>query len=190
MMIAFWLSRSTTMSAKMSVRSESSRAAMSCTTTAIECGSSSRTPSSAASRMISAMRSSTDSSVTTPSGYSGGPIGHQREQLVGEHVELLVRERRQRDDRSPVVAQRVDLEQALGDLLAGGGIRLGDDRDLLRAPVAVERLGDAAVAGADLLGRGDAEPDHVDVAEHLLDEVVQPFSQQGARAGGCPGCRR
>src|SRR6185437_7764067 len=46
-----------------------------CTTTAMECGSSSRTPSRAASRMISAIRSSVDSSVTTPSGYSAVPTG-------------------------------------------------------------------------------------------------------------------
>ena len=82
MMIAFWLSRSTTMSAKMSVRSESSRGSdVLRSTTAIECGSSSRTPSSAASRMISAMRSSIDSSVTIPSAYSGGTFGHERQQL-------------------------------------------------------------------------------------------------------------
>jgi predicted neutral ceramidase superfamily lipid hydrolase len=51
----------------MSVSDPVSRSEMSSIVTAIECGSSSRTPSSAASRMISAMRSSSDSSVTTPS---------------------------------------------------------------------------------------------------------------------------
>ena len=94
------------------------------------------------------MRSSTRLVGDDAFGVERRPDRHQREQLVGQHVELLVRERRQRDDGSPVLAQGVDLEQSLGDLLAGGGIRLRDDRDLLRATVAVERFGDAPVARA------------------------------------------
>ncbi len=105
---------------------------------------------------------------------------HEPEQLVGQHIELVVGQRRERDDGVPVLAQGVDLEEPFGDLLAGRGIRLRHDRDLLRAAVAAERLGDAAVARTDLLVRGHEEADHVDVAEHLLDEVVEPLAEQRA----------
>ena len=52
-----------------------SRNSISSTVTAIEWGSSSRAPSSAASRTSSAMRVASGSSVSSPSGYSGGDSG-------------------------------------------------------------------------------------------------------------------
>ena len=69
MTMAFWLGRSTYMNAYTSIRSSRpARGAISSTTTAIECGSSSRTPSRAASRMSSATSSCSGSSVSSPSG--------------------------------------------------------------------------------------------------------------------------
>src|SRR3954451_2323056 len=53
----------------------SSRSPISSVVTAIECGSSSRTPSSAASRISSATSVSSGSSVMSPSGYSANPSG-------------------------------------------------------------------------------------------------------------------
>ena len=49
---------------------------ISVTVTAIECGSSSRTPSSVASRISSAIITSVGSSVVTSAGYSDGPAGN------------------------------------------------------------------------------------------------------------------
>src|SRR3954453_6825428 len=51
--------------------------AISSTTPAIECGSSSRTPSSAASRISSAAMFSSGASLSSPSGYSWGPSGRR-----------------------------------------------------------------------------------------------------------------
>ena len=56
--------------------------------TANECGSSSRTPSSAASRMSSAMRTSSGSSVNSPVGVERRTGRQLRDQDVEEHVEL------------------------------------------------------------------------------------------------------
>ncbi len=76
MTMAFWLGRSTYSSAYTSVRSSRPGCGpISSTTTAIECGSSSRTPSRAASLISSATMICSGSSVSSPSGYSGGPSG-------------------------------------------------------------------------------------------------------------------
>ena len=76
MTMAFWLGRSTYITACTSIRSSRpSRGAISSTTTAIECGSSSRTPSRIASRISSATSRCSGSSVSSPSGYSGRPSG-------------------------------------------------------------------------------------------------------------------
>ena len=72
MMMPFCESRSTTIVANTSSSGLSSgrpsRGRISSIITAMECGSSSRTPSSAASRINSAMRVSSGSSVISPSG--------------------------------------------------------------------------------------------------------------------------
>ena len=72
MTIPFWESRSTIMAAKMSISGlsagRSARSPISSIVTIRECGSSSWTPSSAASRISSAIRVSVGSSVTSPSG--------------------------------------------------------------------------------------------------------------------------
>ncbi len=72
MMIPFWLGRSMKTLAWMSSSGlsagRSSRGSISSTTTAMECGSSSRTPSSAASRISSATMTCSGSSVRSPSG--------------------------------------------------------------------------------------------------------------------------
>src|SRR5580700_3895598 len=76
MTMAFWLGRSTYSSACTSTRSSRpGRGPISSTTTAIECGSSSRTPSSAASLISSATMICSGSSVSSPSGYRGTPSG-------------------------------------------------------------------------------------------------------------------
>jgi hypothetical protein len=72
MMMPFWLGRSMYTKAWMSSRGlsagRSSRGSISSTTTAMEWGSSSRTPSSAASRISSATMTCSGSSVRSPSG--------------------------------------------------------------------------------------------------------------------------
>ena len=68
MTMPFWLSRSTYRVAWTSSRSLPSRGIISSTTTAMECGSSSRTPASAASRTSSATMTCSGSSVSSPSG--------------------------------------------------------------------------------------------------------------------------
>ena len=79
MTMAFWLDRSTKTLTRTSSSGLSagrpSRGTISSTTTASECGSSSRTPSSAASRTSSAIITASGSSVRTPSGYSCGDSG-------------------------------------------------------------------------------------------------------------------
>ena len=55
-------------------------------------------------------------------------------------------------------------------------------RDLLGARELVELLVDEAVAGAELLVGGNAEADHVDVAQRVLHDRVEPLAEQGARA--------
>src|SRR5215472_12328322 len=76
MTIAFWLARSTYMMACTSIRSSlPGRGAISSTTTAIECGSSSLTPSRIDSLISSATSCCSGSSVSSPSGYSGRPGG-------------------------------------------------------------------------------------------------------------------
>src|SRR5580693_5082106 len=76
MTMAFWLGRSTYSSACTSVRSSRpGRGPISSTTTAIECGSSSRTPSRAASLISSATMTCSGSSVRSPSGYRATPSG-------------------------------------------------------------------------------------------------------------------
>ncbi len=88
------------------------------TTTAIECGSSSRTPSSAASRTSSATRVSSGSSVSSPSGYSGGPSGRRATSRSASRPPGSRRPpSRGRPPRTP---QRRHLRQALGDLLGPG----------------------------------------------------------------------
>ena len=110
-----------------------------------------------------------------------GPLRHQRQDLVRQHVELLAGEGGQRDDRGPVLAQRIDLQQTLRDLVTAGRIHLGHDRDLLRARIPVEGRGDPPVPRPDLLVRRNAEADDIDVAQHLLHEVVQALTEQRAR---------
>ena len=79
MTMAFWVSRSTNSEARTSVSGRSGgrscRTSISSTTTAMEWGSSSCTPSSAASRISSAMEISRGSSEASPSGKRTGPSG-------------------------------------------------------------------------------------------------------------------
>ncbi|OPZ48558.1 MAG: hypothetical protein BWY91_03179 [bacterium ADurb.BinA028] len=80
MTMAFWLSRSTKTDTRTSSigawPSGTSRGTISSTTTASECGNSSRTPSNAASRTNSAIITSSGSSVRASDGYSGGDSGN------------------------------------------------------------------------------------------------------------------
>ena len=91
MMIAFWLSRSTTMFAKMSVRSESSRCGdvlhddgdrvRQFVADALERGLADDLGDAVVDRLVG----------HDALGVERRAFGHEREQLVGQHVQLLVR---------------------------------------------------------------------------------------------------
>ena len=84
----------------------SSRGRISSTTTAIECGSSSRTPSRPASRISSATRISSGESVRSPSGQTAGPR-QQPDQQVRQELDLVTADGGDRDDLGPLGAVSV-----------------------------------------------------------------------------------
>ena len=94
--------------------------------------------------------------------------------------------RRDRHDLGPVgaglLAEPLDVEQVLAELLGGHEVGLGRDRDLGGALDLGHLVDDEPVAGAELLVGREADRDHVDLGQRGLHQVVEPLAEQGARA--------
>ena len=162
---------------------------ISSTVTAIECGSSSRTPSSAASRISSAIRVSTSLSVLhvvrveqrtfgqlatsrSASTSTWSPATRRHRHDVGELAQL----RRPRPTaRRPAAGDAVSVLVTIATTGARSCGQLG---------------GDEPVAGADLLVGRHAEPDDVDVGQRGPHDVVEPLARAACAAGAGRACRR
>ena len=81
-----------------------------------------------------------------------------------------------------LLAEGLDSQQLLAQLVGVHGIGLGHDRDDRLVARSYQLRGDVAVTRADLLVGRDAEAQHIHLREGAGHQVVQTLTQQGAGA--------